>query len=81
MTIRNASTANAPQIVALLHRKRQQYQPYSPIFWRMADRPADAQEPPIRRLVDNVDVTASSTTITSHYQRPHRHICGCPTRV
>ena len=58
MTIRHASAADVPQIVALLHRKRQQYQHYSPIFWRMADRPADAQEPYIRRLVENADVTA-----------------------
>jgi GNAT superfamily N-acetyltransferase len=43
MLVRPASTQDLAQMVALSERKRIDYQPHSPLFWRKAEHSAQAQ--------------------------------------
>ena len=56
MPIRDALEADVPSIVALLQQRREVYQHYSPIFWKISEQAVESQTPFIRRLVQNVDV-------------------------
>ncbi len=56
MPIRHATEADVPRIVALLQQRREAYQHYSPVFWKIADRAAERPESFIRRLVNDATV-------------------------
>ena len=56
MPIRPATEMDVPRIIALLQQRRETYQHYAPIFWRIAEGAAEKQEPFIRRLVGDADV-------------------------
>lgn len=55
MTIRLATPADLPAIVALTERRRAQYQAYQPTFWRPAPNAAQAQEAFFQTLFDRQD--------------------------
>lgn len=55
MTIRLATPADLPAIVALTERRRAQYQAYQPTFWRPAPNAAEAQGAFFQTLFDRAD--------------------------
>ena len=58
MSIRPAITDDIPRMVELSRQKREQYQTYSPVFWRMADGGDEAQAGWFHKLVADKDVIA-----------------------
>lgn len=56
MSIRQATAADVPRILALLQQRRETYQRYSPIFWNIAERAVEKHDAFIRRLVHDEDV-------------------------
>ena len=56
MPIHEATEADIPAILSLLHVRRQEYQHYAPTFWKIAQRAVEKQEPFIRLLVGNTNV-------------------------
>ena len=55
MSVREATAADLPRILALLQQRREAYQHYSSTFWNIAERASEKQEPFIRKLVDSAD--------------------------
>lgn len=58
MGIRPATTDDVPRLVELSHQKREQYQAYSPVFWRMADSADRAQAGWFHKMVQEESVVA-----------------------
>ncbi|PON12587.1 hypothetical protein C2W62_38840 [Candidatus Entotheonella serta] len=56
MPIRPVTAADVPRILELLQQRRETYQHYAPVFWRIAERAVEKHDPFIRGLVDNADV-------------------------
>ncbi len=56
MPIRQATAADVPRILVLLQSRREAYQHYAPVFWKVAARALETQDPFIRGLVHNADV-------------------------
>ena len=55
MAVRNATTEDVARMAELSRIKREEYEKYSPILWKMADRPNKAHALYLRKLVENED--------------------------